>query len=93
VGLKPSQAKSLGVTGHITGVPSVDSELDRCALLAGGPRLTCYEALDRKLTTQVAPWVPYLAVNAVHITGPRVTHWDFDQFSAATALAHVAVDR
>jgi peptide/nickel transport system substrate-binding protein len=93
VGLKPSQAKSLGVTGHITGVPSVDSDLDRCALLAGGPRLTCYEALDRKLTTQVAPWVPYLAVNAVHITGPHVTHWGFDQFSAATALAHVAVDR
>jgi peptide/nickel transport system substrate-binding protein len=93
VGLKPSQAKSLGVTGDITGVPSVDSELDRCAVLLGSPRLACYESLDKKLMTTVVPWVPYLAVNAVHIVGPHVTHWQFDQFSAATALAHVAVDR
>ena len=93
VGLKPSQAKSLGVTGQLTGIPSVDADLDRCAVLAGGPRLTCYEALDKKLMTTVAPWVPYLSVNAVHITGPHVTRWQFDQFSAGTALAHVAVDR
>jgi len=65
VGLKPSQAKSLGVDGTTTGIPSVDSDLDRCAALAGGPRLGCYEALDKKLMTAVVPWVPYLAVNSV----------------------------
>ena len=92
VGLKPSQAKSLGVTGQTTGIPSVDSQLDRCSVLAGGPRLACYETLDRRLMTSVVPWVPYLALNTVHIVGPHVTRWQYDQFSAATALAHVAVE-
>ncbi len=35
VGMKPSQAKALGVTGTVTGIPSVDAQLDRCAALAG----------------------------------------------------------
>ena len=93
VGLKPSQAKSLGVKGTVTGIPTVDAQLDRCAALAGGPRLACYESLDRTLMTKVVPWVPYMSVNTVHITGPHVTQWGYDQFSGATALAHVAVDR
>ncbi len=33
VGLKPSQAKQLGITGDIDGVPNVNSQLDRCAVL------------------------------------------------------------
>ena len=37
VGLKPSQAKALGVTGDDHGIPSVDAQLDRCAALAGQP--------------------------------------------------------
>jgi len=93
VGLKPSQAKSLGVTGTVTGIPSVDSDLERCAVLAGGPRLACYEALDKAMMTRVVPWVPWIFQNTVHIVGPHVTHWQYDQFSAGTALAHVAVDR
>ena len=92
VGLKPSQAKALGVTGDINGVPSVDSQIDRCAALANQPRLSCYESLDKTLMTKVVPWVPYLFQNDPHITGPHVTQWQFDQFSSATAYAHVAVD-
>ncbi|HEX4520119.1 MAG TPA: ABC transporter substrate-binding protein [Gaiellaceae bacterium] len=91
VGMKPSQAKALGVTGSVTGVPSVDGRLDRCAALAGQPRLTCYEDIDRTLMTKVVPWVPYLAPNNVHIVGSDVTQWNFDQFSGNTAYAHVAV--
>ena len=41
-------------------IPSVDSQLDKCAVLAGQPRLTCYENLDKYLMTKVVPWVPYL---------------------------------
>jgi len=91
VGLKPSQARSLGVTGSVKGVPSVDSQLARCAELAGQARLSCYESLDRTLMTTVVPWVPWLFLNAAHIAGPKVTRWVYDQFSAATAYAHVAV--
>ena len=91
VGLKPSQAKALGVTGDIRGIPNVDAQLDRCALLAGPPRRACYESLDRVLTTKVIPWVPYLWVYNPHITSSHVTQWDYDQFSGTTAYAHVAV--
>ena len=91
VGLKPSQAKALGVTGDLNGIPSVDTQLDHCALLAGESRLSCYEDLDRTLMTKVVPWVPYLSPNNVHIVGSDVTQWEFDQFSASTAYAHVAV--
>jgi peptide/nickel transport system substrate-binding protein len=91
VGIKPSQAKPLGVTGNVNDVPSVDAQLAKCAALADQARLSCYEALDKTLMTTVVPWVPYLFQNAVHIIGPKVTQWQFDQFSSATAYAHVAV--
>src|SRR5262249_8032283 len=60
VGVKPSQAKALGLTGDAQGVPSVDGQLDRCAAATGQARLTCYENLDRTVMTKVVPWVPYL---------------------------------
>jgi peptide/nickel transport system substrate-binding protein len=91
VGLKASQAKGLGITGNVAHVPSVDAQLDRCQVLAGGARRGCYEALDRTMMTQVVPWIPFLQPNAPHITGPKVTQWQYDQFSGATAYAHVAV--
>jgi hypothetical protein len=91
VGLQASQAKSLGLTGSIHGVPNVDARVDRCGSLAGQARLSCYEALDRTLMTKVVPWVPYLFQNVAHIVGPKVTQWGYDQFSASTAYAHVAV--
>ena len=42
--------------------------------------------------TKVVPWVPYLWRSVTQITGPKVTQWQFDQFSTMTAYAHVAVD-
>ena len=60
VGITPSQCKTLKITGNCTNVPNVNSDLDKCATLIGQPRLTCYENLDKKLTTQVVPWVPWL---------------------------------
>ena len=61
-------------TSRVTSdVPSVDADLDHCAALAGSQRLACYGDLDRKLMTEVVPWVPYLWSFATHITGPTVT--------------------
>ena len=91
VGLKPGQAASLGIKGNINNVPTIDPLADRCQKLVGNPRITCYANIDRVLTTQIVPWVPYLWANNVFIIGPNVTKWNFDQSSGYPGLAHVAV--
>jgi peptide/nickel transport system substrate-binding protein len=91
VGVTPSQCSALHVSGNCTNVPSVNADLDRCAPLSGTPRLSCYEKLDQKLTTDVVPWVPYLWASTTHITSSQVSHWSFDQFSGSIGYAHVAL--
>ena len=39
--------------------------------------------------TEVVPWVPYLWPNNVLIIGPKVTHWNYDQFTDGPAYAGV----
>jgi hypothetical protein len=53
-------------------------------------RCTC-ENLDKKLMTQIAPWVPYLWPNNVFIISPRVTHWNYDQFTDGPAYSSVSL--
>ena len=60
LGITPAIAKKVGVKGNITDVPSVNADLDKCAPTLGAARVTCYASLDKKLTTQIVPWVPYL---------------------------------
>jgi len=91
LGITPAMAKKLKVKGIVNGVPSVNEDIDHCSVLIGQPRLTCYENLDKKLTTQIVPWVPYLWSSAIHITGPKVAKWSFDQFGGSIGYAHVAV--
>jgi peptide/nickel transport system substrate-binding protein len=91
VGITPAQAKTVGVTGNVAHVPSVDAQLDRCAALAGQPRRSCYEQLDRTLMTKVVPWVPWLWVTFTDVTSSSVTKWGYDQSLGNPAFAHVAV--
>ena len=91
VGITPAQCKTLKVSGNCEDVPSVDAQLDKCAVLIGQARLTCYEDLDKYLMETVVPWVPYMWSLATHITAPNVTQWAFDQFSGSIGYGHVAV--
>ena len=91
VGITPAQCKTLKITGNCTNVPNVNSDLDHCATLTGQARLSCYESLDKKLTTQIVPWIPWLQGNSVHITSSNVTHWQFDQFPDAPAYENLAL--
>ncbi len=52
--------RSVGVTGNIDSVPSIDADIDAASAKSATTRTTCWENLDRKLMTQVVPWVPYL---------------------------------
>jgi hypothetical protein len=49
--------------------------------------------LDRKLSTEIVPWIPFLWRNQITILGPQVAKWAFDQSTGVTAFAHVAVNR
>ena len=91
VGITPTQATRLGVKGDVKGAPSVDRDIAKCSALGGSPRLDCYAQLDRKLTTDVVPWIPLVWRNRITILGSQVAKWQFDQASGTTAFAHVAV--
>jgi peptide/nickel transport system substrate-binding protein len=91
VGITPAIAKKVGATGNIANVPSVDPDIDACQAKLGNDRTTCWENLDKKLMEQVVPWVPYLWPNNVFIVGPKVTHWNYDQFTDGPAYSSVSV--
>ena len=57
----------------------------------GGARTDCFAGIDRVLTKDIVPWIPYMWANTVTIISPDVTQWKFDQNAGFTALAHVAV--
>jgi peptide/nickel transport system substrate-binding protein len=90
VGLTPEIAKSVGATGSINNVPSVDSAIAVCSSKLAQDRTNCWEGIDRKLMTTIVPWVPYLWPNNVFIIGPNVTHWNYDQFTDGPAYSSVA---
>jgi len=91
VGITSAQAKKLGVKGNVSGIPSVNKDLDACQQTLGAKRFTCYAALDKKVSTDVVPWVPWLWAGYDSLISKNVTQWNFDQFPATTAYAHVAV--
>ena len=91
LGLTPAIAKKDGIKGDVTNVPSINGDLAKCSLLSGDPRVTCLAALDKKLTYDIVPWVPYLWSNAISVSSQNVTQFGFDQFGGTIAYAHVAV--
>jgi peptide/nickel transport system substrate-binding protein len=93
VGLTPEQAESLeGITGTTAGIPSIDADIDRCAVLVGPERVECWAALDRRVMEEIAPIVPYQWTNEVSVLGSAVAQWEFDQALGTPGWAHVAVD-
>lgn len=92
-GITRPQAARLGVKGRVRGVPSVDDNIGRCNVLSGGGRTDCWATLDRKLSTEIVPWIPYLWRDSITILGPQVAKWAFDQSTGTTGFAHVAVKR
>jgi peptide/nickel transport system substrate-binding protein len=95
VGITPqlNTEKKLGVKGNLSNIPSVNSDIDACIGKIGESRTTCWENLDKKVMTDVVPWVPFLWSNNVTIVGPKVTHWNYDQFSDGTAYSQVSVKK
>ncbi len=93
VGLTPTQAKQMGVKGTTRNIPSIDKAATACAAKVGDARLTCYAALDRVLTEQIVPWIPYMWSNQVNVISPKVATWSFDQNAGLAGFAHASLNR
>jgi ABC-type oligopeptide transport system substrate-binding subunit len=91
VGITSAIAAKVGATGNLANVPSVDKDIEACSAKLAQDRTTCWENLDKRLMTEVVPWVPYLWPNNVFIVGPNVTHWNYDQFTDGPAYSLVSV--
>jgi peptide/nickel transport system substrate-binding protein len=92
VGATPETKEACGGRGNYSDLPSVDADMRRCQTLYEPERRQCWIELDEKLMEEVVPWVPYLWQDKVRIVGPRVTKYEFDQFSAEMAFSHMAVE-
>jgi len=99
LGITPSQCKTLKVTGDCAafnktsgvGVPSINADLDKCGKLIDPARTSCFINLDKKLTTDIVPWVPWMWSKVTRITSNNVTHYQFDQFSTTPAYSMISV--
>jgi peptide/nickel transport system substrate-binding protein len=91
VGLTQQQATRLKIKGTTSGVPSIDKQIENCAKRLGAARVSCYANLDRILTTQVVPWIPYLWRDQLNVLGPDVATWTFDQSAGLAGFGHVSL--
>ena len=69
-------AKTIGAKGNVTGRPErrrATSPLQPTQATAEGTnaRIACWASLDRKLMTQVVPWVPYLSASNINVIRPE----------------------
>src|SRR5262249_33215928 len=100
LGITQKQCTDLKVVGDCApfdqktgvGVPSVDKQLDKCSVLLGSARLACYEQLDKYMTLNVVPWVPWMYSKVTRITSENVTKSVFDQSFTPPAYSSMAVN-
>ena len=91
VGITTKQCTDLKIKGNCNNVPSVNDDLDKCANLVGQAHVACYAVLDKKLMTNIVPWVPYNWSTVTRITSKNVTKYEFDQAATTPAYSHIAV--
>jgi hypothetical protein len=76
--------------------PSVDADIAKCSQISveteSDQRVACFVDLDKKIMTDVVPWVPFLWSQVVTTTAPSVTKYEFDQFSGFISLTQIAVN-
>jgi peptide/nickel transport system substrate-binding protein len=71
---------------------SVDADFDACNAKLDEERRACWVNFDKKLMTDVVPWVPYLWATAFTVVGKSVTKYVFDQFAGMISLTHISVN-
>jgi peptide/nickel transport system substrate-binding protein len=89
VGASPAQLRTWGY--HVTRVPSVDDRIARCETEVGHGQISCWAELDKFVTQDVVPWVPYDVSEVGYAVSKRVVRYAFDQFGLTPALDQLAL--
>jgi ABC-type transport system substrate-binding protein len=76
---------------NTTATQNIDSMLNACIPLQATARSSCYENVDKTLTEQVVPWIPFRFANQVVITSTRVQDYHLDVSTGWIALAQIAL--
>ena len=92
IGVTAEQARRLKVMSPAGGFPNVDADVAACLPLSGDERYDCWAALDQKIMTEIAPWIPWRWSNRADITGPALTNFTVDAFGSYPSFAHMGVD-
>jgi peptide/nickel transport system substrate-binding protein len=92
VGATESFAEECGLSGNFSEIPNVDDDIDRCQeVVVSEKRNRCWRDLDDKLMREVVPWVPYIWADRSTLVGPRITSYEFDQFSNTASFTHLEI--
>jgi hypothetical protein len=89
LGASPSQLREWGY--EVTEVPNADDRIDRCMAMVGADQTECWAELDRYLTEDVVPVVPYLASAATYVVSKRVAAYSYCPATSGLALDRIAL--
>ena len=90
VGGTPDTKRRCDAPGNFTDLPSVDEDIETCRVVTDElVRADCWSDLDAKITEEVVAWLPLLWGRAVRVTGERIGHYEFDQWTGHMSLAHI----
>ena len=81
-------ARELGASHRLP--PNLDATIASCERRASAGRTACWDGFDRTVV-HLAPWVPLLISDVLTVAGPRVMHYEFDQFTGMISLTHISL--
>lgn len=90
VGASPELLRKNGY--EVTEAPSLDAQMDECAILPlGDERINCWAEVDRTAMEDVVPFIPWLFDNDVDIAGPNIVNYTYGSFAGLMSIQHVGV--
>lgn len=97
LGIKSDQVRKLGFTTGRGYNPAggnfpIDADVDACIAVAADKANDCWANLDKKVSTEYVPWVPYLWANNYSVLSDAVVQYEYDQFAGEVSFVNIALD-